>query len=246
MLKLLCVTAHPDDEAGGFGGTLLHYANRGVETHVLCLTAGTAARNRGTATSDAELAEMRRRELAASCRVLKVTNCEVLDYPDAKLPEMDFRSMVGEIVLRLRRIRPQVVMTFGPEGGVTAHLDHGMAGVWTSTACQWASRKDRFPEQLGDGLQPHRVQKLYYVTMMFNIEGRPAIAMPPATATIDVGEYLPMKDAAFKQHTTQAPLFKVFEERVSRQSKEEFFHLAAASVPQLITMEDDLFAGVVE
>jgi LmbE family N-acetylglucosaminyl deacetylase len=246
MLKLLCVTAHPDDEAGGFGGTLLHYANRGVETHVLCLTAGTAARNRGSATSDAELAEMRRRELAASCRVLKVTDCEVLDYPDAKLQEMDFRAMVSEIVLRLRRIRPQVVMTFGPEGGVTAHLDHGMAGVWTSTACQWAGRKDRFSEQQAGGLQPHRVQKLYYVTAMFNIEGRPAIAMPPATATIDVGEYLEMKDTAFKQHTTQAPLFKVFEERVSRRWNEEFFHLAAVSSPQRIAMEDDLFAGVVE
>jgi LmbE family N-acetylglucosaminyl deacetylase len=246
MLKLLCVTAHPDDEAGGFGGTLLHYANRGVETHVLCLTAGTAAKNRGGATSDAELAQMRRRELAASCRVLKVTNCEVLDYPDAKLPEIDFRTVVGDVVLRIRRIRPQVVMTFGPEGGVTAHLDHGMVGVWTSAACQWAGRKDRFPDQLNDGLQPHRVQKLYYVTAMFTIEGRPAIAMPPVTASIDVAQYLEAKGTAFQQHTTQAPLFKVFEERVSRQWKEEFFHLAAANSPRRIAMEDDLFAGVVD
>ena len=31
MLKLLCITAHPDDEAGGFGGTLALYTERGVE-----------------------------------------------------------------------------------------------------------------------------------------------------------------------------------------------------------------------
>ncbi|HVG91815.1 MAG TPA: PIG-L family deacetylase, partial [Alphaproteobacteria bacterium] len=43
MLRLLCFTAHPDDEAGGFGGTLLRYAERGVETHVICLTPGQAA-----------------------------------------------------------------------------------------------------------------------------------------------------------------------------------------------------------
>ena len=83
MLKLLCITAHPDDEAGAFGGTLLLYQERGVETSVVCLTAGTAARNRGTARSNEELAELRRAEFAASCKVLNVSHGEVLDYPTA-------------------------------------------------------------------------------------------------------------------------------------------------------------------
>ena len=56
MLRLLCITAHPDDEAGAFGGILLLYGERGVETSVICLTAGTAAKNRGTARTDEELA----------------------------------------------------------------------------------------------------------------------------------------------------------------------------------------------
>ena len=38
MLRLLCITAHPDDEAGGFGGTLLHYAQRGVEKKIMEFT----------------------------------------------------------------------------------------------------------------------------------------------------------------------------------------------------------------
>lgn len=41
-LKLLCVTAHPDDEAGNFGGTLLRYAQRGVETYPVSLAPATA------------------------------------------------------------------------------------------------------------------------------------------------------------------------------------------------------------
>ena len=41
-LRLLCVTAHPDDEAGGFGGVLHLYAARGVETNLICLTPGQA------------------------------------------------------------------------------------------------------------------------------------------------------------------------------------------------------------
>ena len=73
MRKLLCITAHPDDEAGAFGGTLLLYQERGVETSVVCLTAGTAARNRGTAGSNQELAQLRRAEFAASCKVLNLS-----------------------------------------------------------------------------------------------------------------------------------------------------------------------------
>src|SRR5271166_853952 len=90
MLKLLCVTAHPDDEAGAFGGTMLLYGERGVETYVVCLTAGTAAKNRGTARSSEDLAELRRAELLASCNFLGVNRCEVLNYPDSQLDRANF------------------------------------------------------------------------------------------------------------------------------------------------------------
>ena len=48
-LKLMCVTAHPDDECYAFGGALALAADRGVETYVVCLTDGQAATNRGDA-----------------------------------------------------------------------------------------------------------------------------------------------------------------------------------------------------
>src|SRR5271167_2120451 len=115
MLRLLCVTAHPDDEAGAFGGTLLFYRERGVETSVVCITAGTAARNRGTARSDEELAALRRAEFAASCKLLKVSQYEVLDYPDGKLNRTDLYQVVGDLTQRMRHIRPHVVLTFGPD-----------------------------------------------------------------------------------------------------------------------------------
>src|SRR5215831_5182681 len=89
MLRLLCITAHPDDEAGGFGGTLLHYARKGVETHVLCLTPGQAATNRGGARNDDELAALRREEFAASAKILNISHGEVLDYPDGRLYRME-------------------------------------------------------------------------------------------------------------------------------------------------------------
>jgi LmbE family N-acetylglucosaminyl deacetylase len=247
MLRLLCVTAHPDDEAGGFGGSLLLYGSRGVETHVLCLTPGQAATNRGGARSDKELAAMRRVEFQASCRVLKITRGEVLDYPDAGLDRVDFHAAVGELTERVRRIRPHVILTIGPEGAVTAHPDHSMASLFATLAYHWAGRSNRFPEQLQNGLKPHRAQKLYYATTLFSLPDRQPVSPAPVTATIEIGsEFLEAKIRAFKQHTSQAPLFQLFEGMARKRGTRELFHLAATAAPRQMQMETDLFEGVKE
>jgi LmbE family N-acetylglucosaminyl deacetylase len=246
MLRLLCVTAHPDDEAGGFGGSLLLYRERGVETYVVCLTPGQAATHRGNTRSEAALSEQRRREFADSCRILKVTRGEVMDYPDAALDRADFYGVVEELVLRLRTIRPQVVMTLGPEGAITAHPDHSMASMFATMAFHWAGRANRYVEQLRDGLQPHRAQKLYYSTALFTLADRQPVSLPPATTTIHIGDYLETKIAAFKAHQTQAPLFSLFENNVRKRGQEELFHLVARSTPSVIRPETDLFDGVRE
>ena len=62
MLRMMVVTAHPDDEASSFGGSLLVYGERGVETCITCLTPGQAATHRGGAHGDQELAALRRKE----------------------------------------------------------------------------------------------------------------------------------------------------------------------------------------
>ena len=90
MLKLLCVTAHPDDEAGCFGGVLAKYSEAGVACSVVCLTAGERAANRGGAADDEALKAMRRVEFAHSCHHLGVTHCEVLNYADGGLTRADF------------------------------------------------------------------------------------------------------------------------------------------------------------
>jgi len=247
MLRLLCITAHPDDEAGAFGGSLLLYAERGVETHILCLTPGQAATHRGTASSDADLAAVRRREFAASCKILNVTHGEVLDYPDATLDRTSFYEVVADLTARVRRIRPHVMVTIGPEGAVTAHPDHSMASVFATMAYHWAGRTNRFADQLASGLQPHLTQKLYYGTALFTLPDRQPVSLAPVTAVVDIGqERLERKISAFKAHTSQSPLFKLFENHVRLREDKEYFHLAATTQPRTMEHETDLFAGVEE
>ncbi len=248
MLRLLCVTAHPDDEAGAFGGTLLLYHERGVETSVICLTAGTAARNRGTARSDEELAALRRAEFAASCELLNVSHYEVLDFPDGQLDSTDFYRVVGTLVLRMRRIRPHVVLTFGIDGGLTGHADHAMAGAFASMAFEWAGRPDRFSEQIEQGVQPHRGLKLYYHTADFLLPDRQPIAPPTVTTRIEIGkERFEKKVEAFQRHTTQAPLFERVRKNLGRRlGTVEMYHLVATRDPLEAKVETDLFEGVIE
>jgi LmbE family N-acetylglucosaminyl deacetylase len=248
MLRLLCVTAHPDDEAGAFGGTLLLYHERGVDTHVVCMTAGTAARNRGTARSNEDLAMMRRAEFAASCKLLKVSQCEVLNYPDGQLDRTDLYRAGEDLTRRMRQIRPQVVLTFGPDGGFTGHLDHAMTGIFATMALEWAGRPDRYPEQLERGLTPHRAQKLYYHTGDFRIPDFPLMLPPTVTARVEVGaERFEKKVEAFQQHTSQAPLFERVRKNLGRlRGGVEMYHLAVTREPREAKMETDLFEGVVE
>jgi LmbE family N-acetylglucosaminyl deacetylase len=247
MHRLLCFTAHPDDEAGGFGGTLLHYGEQGVETHVICLTPGQAATHRGGAQSDEELSRMRRQEFATSCKLLRVASATVLDYPDGRLDRQDFMTVVQDLTRRVRALRPHVIITMGPEGAITAHPDHSMVSIFATMAFHWAGRTNRFPEQLQSSLEPHRAQKLFYSTTLFTMPDRQPVAQAPSTARIALGQNgLETKIAAFKCHTSQAPLFPYFEETVRKRGPKELFHLAASLTPVKAQFETDLFAGVVE
>ena len=244
-LRLMVITAHPDDEAGSFGGSLRLYSERKVETCVACLTPGQAASNRGGAKNDQELAAIRRKEFAAACEILKVNRGIVLDYPDGQLHRQDSYKVVCDLTRHLREFRPQVLLTFGPEGGLTGHTDHSMVSVFATLAFHWAGRANRYPDQLQGGITPHRTQKLYYSTANFTLPNRPPIVSSAPTARIDIGNFLEAKIAAFKAHTSQGPLWPRFEENMRQRARQEMFHLAA-SRSSSIAQETDLFAGVSE
>jgi LmbE family N-acetylglucosaminyl deacetylase len=245
-MRLLCITAHPDDEAASFGGTLRLYHDRGIETSVVCLTPGQAASHRGNAKNDHELAILRRKEFANSCEILGIDRSVVLDYADSKLHRLDLYSIVEDLVRHVREFRPQVMLTFGPEGAVTGHTDHSMASVFATLAYQWAGRNNRYPDQLIDGVASHRPHKLYYATANFTLPDRPPVSLPPTTTVIQIGDYVNAKIAAFEAHTTQAPVFPKVKEHILARGREERFHLAATLEPSTLVQETDLFAGIDE
>jgi len=244
MRRMMVVTAHPDDEASSFGGSLRLYQERGVETCVICLTAGQAATHRGSARSDQELGELRRKEFAAACEILKVSHGIMLDYPDGQLHRLEMQRVVSDLSRRIREFRPQVLLTFDAAGSVTGHTDHTMASMFATLAFHWSGRSNRFPDQLTGSVTPHKIQKLYHTAAEFTLPGRQPITLPPVTTTIEIGNYLETKLEAFRAHTTQQPLWSIFEEHARKRGGRELFHLAAAQNGGPVVQETDLFAGV--
>ncbi len=244
-LRLLCLTAHPDDEAGAFGGALLLAAARGFATAVVCLTDGAAGSYREPGQSDGALAKQRREEFAEASRVLRVAHGELLSYQDGRLRDEPFSALAGALVGALRRHRPHVVATFGAEGGVNLHPDHTAVSLAATAAFHWAAREGMFPEAGA----PWAAQKLYYAGTPFlspeNETTRATAARTPATLRFRLPNWAAeRKREAFRQHGSQAALLAKVEARFGNVFQEETYLLAAARRPVL--PERDIWDGVEE
>lgn len=165
--RLLAVLAHPDDESLGFGGTLAKYAAEGVEVFVLTATRGDAGRYRGHAPGQPEhpgaatLAEIREAELRAAAAVLGVRQLALLDYRDQHLDRAAPGEVIAAIAGHIRRLRPDVVLTFGPDGAY-GHPDHVAISQFTSAAIVAAA--EPAPADAPDrSAPPHSVAKFYYL-----------------------------------------------------------------------------------
>ena len=251
-LRLLVVTAHPDDESGGFGGALMTAHVAGAETNILCLTEGTAATNRVGAESDEHLGQLRREEFANACKLLKVTHSEVLNYPDGKLYQQDFQAMTALLVEKIRTIRPHVVLTFGADGGANLHRDHCMVSLFTTAAFHFAGRAFFYPEQLsgGLGLATYAPQKLYYQVSPFlftrNQQENETAARCPSSLTLDLSQWKGLKVQAFAQHKTQAAILDRVRGIYEKYMDKESYLLAYSRQAQPITQDQSLFDNVEE
>ncbi len=160
-LKLMAVLAHPDDESLGAGGILAKYAAEGIETSLVTATRG----ERGWFGDEREnpgfegLGQIREAELQAAAEVLGIRSVNFLDYIDGELDQAHPAEVVAKIVGYLRHVKPDVVVTFGPDGSY-GHPDHIAIAQFTTAAIIEAASPDSLYYR---ELAPHSVAKLYYM-----------------------------------------------------------------------------------
>jgi len=188
--RLMAVLAHPDDESLGVGGTLAKYASEGVDVFVLTATRGDGGRYRGHRSDDPEhpgplaLAKIREAELRAAASALGVREVSLLDYHDQHLDRASPQKAVAGIAEHLRRVRPDVVLTFGPDGAY-GHPDHIAICQFTTAAVVAAAD----PVFGCDGAEvsgpPHSVSKLYYLAWPASTWAAYQAAVKKLISTVD-------------------------------------------------------------
>ena len=274
---LLAVHAHPDDESISTGGILSKYSANGIQTVLAYGTRGEAGDilNPEFVAPEPELniKEIRAFELEAAVKVLAVETVHFLGYRDSGMagsPEnnhpqsfaqADIREATARLVEIIRRVRPQVIVTYN-EKGTYLHPDHIMANRVTLRAFQ-ASGDARF--EIDGGLEPWQPTKLYYTAIpmerirrMYKIvkeQGEEPGFDPEVLGTsedkistvIDVREYLSQKLEALNCHQSQMNPNSVIrrmpeEMRVEAMGYEHFQCVQGCTASD--TKESDLFEGL--
>lgn len=261
-LRLLAVTAHPDDESLGMGGTLAHYAAEGVEVSILTATRGERGRYRDGQDHPGPVAlgRIREAELRAAAAALGVREVSFLDYLDAELDSAPPSEAIGRIASALRRIRPHVVLTFGPEGAY-GHPDHIAISQFTTAAVVQAAT----PGEAGE--PGHTVAKLYYLAwppgiweayqaafkrLVSRVDGVERQATPwpewAITTRLDTAEHWPVVWRAVQCHDSQIAAYRSLASLPEDLHRElwgtQSYYRTLSLVNGGRGLETDLFAGV--
>src|SRR2546429_8166011 len=160
--RILGVFAHPDDESFCAGGTFAKYVATGAEVMVVSATRGEAGQIRMPSVATRRtLGAVREQELHLACQRLGIQHARCLDHGDGTLKEVDQEVLTRQVTEIIRTFRPDVVITFGPDGGY-GHPDHIAISAATTAACMRSGEPGRSPEHIAAGLEPHQPARLYY------------------------------------------------------------------------------------
>ncbi|QLQ37713.1 N-acetyl-1-D-myo-inositol-2-amino-2-deoxy-alpha-D-glucopyranoside deacetylase [Micromonospora robiginosa] len=281
--RLLLVHAHPDDESIGTGATMAHYAAAGAHVTLVTCTLGEEGEIHvpalaGLAAAEADqLGGYRIGELADACAALGVTDHRFLggagryrdsgmmglatnDHPRA-FWRADLDSAAGQLLEVIREIRPQVLVTYDPNG-FYGHPDHIQAHRVAMRAVELA---------VAEGIAP---AKVYWTAMPRSVldagleaftgsSDNPFAGIDDASelpfgtpdaqiaARIDATEQHAAKEAAMRAHATQIPanswLYAIAGNFGAEFMGVEYFTLAVGEKGPgrgRYGWEDDLFAGV--
>lgn len=174
--RLLIAFAHPDDESFGLAGFVARLVDEGVEVSLICSTNGDVGSIEASFMEGYQsIAERRIAELECAAEVLKFSEVIRFNYRDSGMPGSEDNrhpqslvaapadEVTGKTVEVIRRVRPQVVVTFDPYGGY-GHPDHIKMHETATRAYHEAGRGDRYAEQIAAGLTPYQPQRLFYQT----------------------------------------------------------------------------------
>lgn len=212
MNNILCIFAHPDDEAFGPSGTIA-LLSKTHEVSILCITNGSNGENHTKL--DRHLSEIRRDELKKSAAILGVKKIYFLDYNDGELCNKIYHTLAKDIEVVINKTRPDTLITFEYRGFL-GHIDHITVTMVSSFLFE---KKDH-------------IRKMMYFCI--SEENRAAqadyfIFIPPGykeseiDVVYDISAVWKQKIASMQAHASQKQDYARFFHMINNSKKEEYF-----------------------
>jgi LmbE family N-acetylglucosaminyl deacetylase len=134
MVKVLIVSAHPDDEVLGCGGTIARHADAGDQVQVLIMAEGATSRqlHRDRVQASEELSALEEAAKTAG-KILGAVGVELLDLPDNRLDSLDRLDLIKQTENRIGCYQPEVIYVHHA-GDV--NVDHRRLHEAVTTACR--------------------------------------------------------------------------------------------------------------
>jgi LmbE family N-acetylglucosaminyl deacetylase len=241
--SLLAIFSHPDDETI-VAPLLAKYAHAGHPVHLLILTAGEkGVRQHANIPAGDALASVRARELTCSAAALGITGHTLLRFPDqgftAGSNNPIWKEAVSEVRAAIGRLRPDAIITWGPEGG-TGHTDHRAASSIVVQAFQQRS------------LLAYHPRKLYYAAFVESPKGwehdlaaETRVSREFITTDVDCGKYLEAAHRAIECYRSQwtPELMRRIQTIPAFEQGHVLLRLAYSTVPPHLP-ETDIFEGL--
>ena len=267
----MVVVAHPGDESFGFGGAIAAAAAEGAYVVVVCVTRGwfdarltekapsPGGKNRDVkldAITWRNLDTVREDELRRSVSLLGVRVVRMLDYSEGDLDRVDQDQLVGRLVEPIRMHRPEVILTFGPDG-ITGDPDHIVLSRAVDAAYRLAGEPLAYEDDLEEDQVAWRTAKLYHLVVPRErvsavlgdrapAEGFGSASEP--TLAVELGELAQLKLAAIQRHVSQTGSAGPFHDwdPASRDAwlSTEHYRLAASVFDHPAGGESSLFDGL--
>ena len=255
------VVAHPDDDAYGIAGTVaLHDEDPDFRFVLVHATDGEAGDIReGFPATRETLGAVRRAEDEAAWKAVgRVPDRhEWLGFPDGQVSDVPFEELVSAIAIVLAEEKPDVVVTFGPDG-IFGHPDHITVGAATDAAFNKLAADNpetgfrrllhcAISQSVFDRWQDQRRQlglELWDPDRMYHMRAVPddrigvtVDCRPVATRIVD----------GLKQHASQLHVmtdYPLNEERWARIVTREWYAIAWPPPPPGAAMLADIFEGL--
>jgi LmbE family N-acetylglucosaminyl deacetylase len=153
---------------------------------------------------------VREDEMRRSVALLGVRVLRVLDYAEEALADVSLDELVGRLVEPIRMHRPEVILTFGPEG-VSGDADHAVLSRAVDRAFGDAAEPLAYEDDLEEDQVAWRAAKLYHLVVPASQvallgDRSPAEYGSPdesATLSLELGEFAQLKLAAIGRHVSQ-------------------------------------------